>query len=219
MRFFKTDEGEYGYGDEFLGVRVPQVRSVVRRHWECCDSAVVRELISSRYHEVRLSALLILVRRYRWAEKHDLELADAVVDFYLRHTCWINSWDLVDLSCYEVLGRWVQADLSRSVVLYELAHSKNMWEQRIAIVSTLQLIRHGEFDCACEIADILLMNEHDLVRKAVGWMLREVGKRDRRLLEAYLKPRYGQMPRTMLRYAIERFPKSRRMRYLSGGIR
>jgi len=218
IRFFKTGKGQYGEGDRFLGVKVPQTRSVVKKYWQTCDLRDVDLLISSKYHEVRLAALLILVKKYKWAEKNDLQLADGLVKYYLGHTKGINNWDLVDLSCYEIVGRWVFRDLSRVAVLERLARSANMWEQRIAIVSTMQLIRNGELEITLQIADMLLSHEHDLIHKAVGWLLREVGKRDRSRLEAYLRPRYLKMPRTMLRYAIEKFPEELRKYYLLGTV-
>lgn len=210
-RFFRARPGQYGYGDRFLGIKVPVTRSVVGRLWNVVSIDHVEQCLLSQYHEVRLAALLTLVRRYERAslvdEKHDL------VRFYLAHTDYVNNWDLVDLSCYKLLGDWL-LDKDRTL-LYELAcHENHLWEQRIAMVSTLQFIRHGQNDDTFRIADLLLHHPHDLIQKAVGWMLREAGKRDKDALVAFLKPRYRSMPRTMLRYAIEKFPQEERLSFM-----
>lgn len=217
MRFFKTGKGQYGEGDRFLGVKVPQVRALVRRHAESCSFAEIERLVASPYHEIRLAALLALVRRFKLAKKRQEEQRKCV-DIYLANTEFINNWDLVDLSCYELLGNWL---LGRDcTLLYEMASpARSLWENRIAIVTTMQFIRHGDFSHTLAIADKLMTHPHDLIHKAVGWMLREVGKRDRNLLESYLRPRFKSMPRTMLRYAIERFPEPLRKSYLTGRFR
>lgn len=211
MRFFKTGKGEYGEGDKFLGIKVPQTRAVVKAYWKKCCLNDLEPLIASPYHEIRLCALLILVQIFKHARK-DAVLQEKCVDFYLSHTQFINNWDLVDLSCYEILGTWL-LDKDRQM-LYDLARNgKTIWEQRIAMVSCMQLVRHGELDDCIRIADILLMHTHDLIRKSVGWMLREVGKRDENLLKDYLNRHYKIMPRITLRYAIEHFPKDVQQRY------
>jgi len=216
MRFFKTGKGEYGEHDKFLGVMVPQTRAVVTRYAADCTLEDATELMASPFHEVRLAALLILCRKFKLARERPAEQAE-YVETYLAHADAANNWDLVDLSCYELLGNWL-LDKDR-VVLYELAEpTRTLWENRIAIVTTMQFIRHGEFDDTLAIADKLLAHPHDLIHKAVGWLLREVGKRDHEILEAYLKPRYKTMPRTMLRYAIEKFPPQRRKQYLDGTV-
>lgn len=215
-RFFKTGPGQYGEGDLFLGIKVPHTRQAVKRIWKDCTFEDLEFCISSPYHEVRLAALLVLVQMFHHAQK-DLPLQKRYVDFYLSHTQYINNWDLVDLSCYEILGSWL-LDKDRQI-LYSLAqHGKTLWEQRIAIVSCTQFVRHNQFDDCLAISDILLHHEHDLIHKAVGWLLREVGKRDENLLKEYLLPRYKTMPRTMLRYAIEKFPQELRKAYLLGKI-
>lgn len=215
-RFFKTGPGQYGEGDLFLGIKVPHTRQAVKRIWKDCTFEDLGFCISSPYHEVRLAALLVLVQMFHHAQK-DLPLQKRYVDFYLSHTQYINNWDLVDLSCYEILGTWL-LDKDRQI-LYSLAqHGKTLWEQRIAIVSCTQFVRHNQFDDCLAISDILLHHEHDLIHKAVGWLLREVGKRDENLLKEYLLPRYKTMPRTMLRYAIEKFPQELRKAYLLGKI-
>jgi len=212
MRFFKTGKGQYGEGDKFLGVKVPQTRAVVKRYVAECSLADIEKLIISPYHEVRLAALLILCRKFKLA-KGNPAAQEEYVNTYLAHTDFINNWDLVDLSCYELLGNWL-LDKDRTLLYGMAASERSLWENRIAIVTTMQFIRHGEFNDTLAIADKLLLHPHDLMHKAVGWLLREVGKRDRELLESYLKPRYTAMPRTMLRYAIEKFPESLRKRYL-----
>ena len=211
-RFFKTGPGQYGEGDKFLGIKVPQTRAVVKRLWRGTGFPELEECMASPYHEVRLAALLTLVEIFSHAKK-DPALRQRCVGFYLAHTAGINNWDLVDLSCYPLLGEWL-LDRDRSL-LYTLARDgKTLWEQRIGIVSTMTFVRHGEVADTFAIADILLHHPHDLIHKAVGWLLREAGKRDRAALEAYLESRFREMPRTMLRYAIEKFPEADRRRYL-----
>ena len=216
MRFFKTGKGQYGEGDRFLGVKVPQTRAIVKAHWTECSAADVDALITSPYHEARLAGLLILCRQYKTA-KGDAAVQNGIVKKYLECAKYINNWDLVDLTAYELLGDWY---LTRNrLFLKEMAREgRSIWEQRIAIVTTMQFIRHGDFDTTLEIAQILLDHPHDLIHKAVGWMLREVGKRDRRALEGFLLPHYRTMPRTMLRYAIEKFPEALRQKYLKGKV-
>lgn len=210
-RFFKTGPGQYGEGDKFLGIKVPVTRAVVKERWRSVGFRELEECIESEYHEVRLAALLTLVEIY----KHNKTSRQACIDFYLSHTDRINNWDLVDLSCYPLLGEWL-LDKDRTL-LYDLARSgKTLWEQRIGMVSTMTLIRHGQLQDTFDIADILLNHPHDLIHKAVGWLLREAGKRDKEALEAFLEPRYSSMPRTMLRYAIEKFPEAERQHYLKG---
>ncbi len=211
-RFFKTGPGQYGEGDKFLGIKVPVTREVVKQCWREASMQDLEECIASEYHEVRLAALLALVEIFAHAKK-DHGLQQACIDFYLSHTDRINNWDLVDLSCYPLLGVWL-LDKDRTL-LYDLARNgKTLWEQRIGIVSTMTFIRHGQIADTFAIADILLHHPHDLIHKAVGWLLREAGKRDKEALKAYLEPRYRTMPRTMLRYAIEKFPEAERKPYL-----
>jgi len=213
MRFFRTGKGQYGEGDRFLGVKVPQTRVVVRKHAAACSLDDVESLVVSPYHEVRLCALLILCSKFKRAKKRPEEQR-AYVEAYLAHVDCVNNWDLVDLSCYELLGNWL-LDKDRAL-LYEMAEpNRSIWENRIAIVTTMQFVRHGEFADTLALADKLLHHPHDLIHKAVGWLLREVGKRDRKVLETFLKPRCTTMPRTMLRYAIEKFPEPLRRQYLS----
>ena len=221
-RFFKTGPGQYGYGDKFLGIKVPVTRGVVKECWKDVGFEELEECVRSEYHEVRLAALLALVEVFRHAkrpschsERSEESIQNQCIDFYLSHTAYINNWDLVDLSCYPLLGEWLLHSHDRSL-LYSLARDgKTIWEQRIGMVSTMTFIRHGQLDDTFAIADILLHHEHDLIHKAVGWLLREAGKRDKAALETYLAPRYKTMPRTMLRYAIEKFPEAERQKYLA----
>ena len=208
-RFFKTAPGQYGEGDKFLGIKVPVTRDVVKRCWRQVGFDDLAECLASEYHEVRLAGLLALVQVF----SHEKPKRQACVDFYLAHTDRINNWDLVDLSCYPLLGEWL-LDKDRSI-LYELARNgKTIWEQRIGIVSTMTFVRHGQIDDTFAIADILLHHPHDLIHKAIGWLLREAGKRDKTALVDYLKPRAATMPRTALRYAVEKFPKEEQAAFL-----
>ena len=211
-RFFKTGPGQYGEGDKFLGIKVPVTREVVKTCWKTIGFTELEECIASEYHEIRLAALLTLVAIFEHARK-DPPLQKQCVDFYLSNTEYINNWDLVDLSCYNLLGTWL-LDKDR-MLLYELAKGgKTIWEQRIGIVSTMAFVRHGQLDDTFALADILLHHPHDLIHKAVGWLLREAGKRDKGALVSFLDSRCKTMPRTMLRYAIEKFPEPERKRYL-----
>lgn len=237
-RFFKTGPGQYGEGDRFLGIKVPVTRCVVQKMWSVCSPEQLDECLKSPWHEVRLAALLTLVQQFRHA-RGDQERQRCIVDFYLAHLEAVNNWDLVDLSCYELLGTWL-LDKDASL-LYDLARDgRTIWEQRIGMVSTMQFIRHDRLEDTYAIADLLLYHRHDLIHKAVGWLLRETGKRDGSRLRSYLTtvaplpsaqqhsdsgrtdqrttvmPRYRMMPRTMLRYTIEKFPPEERMRYLKG---
>lgn len=205
-KFFKTGKGEYGEGDKFIGVIVPDTRKVAKRHKEM-PYEVLEMLLESEWHEVRLCALLILIEKYKSSSD------DAVV-FYLNHMKGINNWDLVDLSAPYILGSYLVSSENREV-LYNLAESANMWEQRIAVVSTLMLIRNGCYGDTVALAEKLLNAKHDLMQKAIGWMLREVGKRDENLLVGFLERNRLKMPRTMLRYAIEKFDPQRRKYFMS----
>lgn len=211
-RFFKTGPGEYGEGDCFIGVQVPATRKVAKRH-ASIPLRQVRSLLNSPVHEERLLALLILVQKYGKADSTEQH---ALYEFYTAHTARINNWDLVDLSADKIVGAYL---LSRKrTVLRRLARSNDLWERRIAIVATFHFIRHGQFEDTLAVAGLLLGDDHDLIHKAVGWMLREVGKRDQAAEERFLKCHYRIMPRTMLRYAIERFAEPKRQAYLRGEV-
>ena len=214
-RFFKTGKGQYGEGDKFLGIKVPVTRQVVKQCWKETSFDDLETCIRSEYHEMRLAALLALVEIYKHAKKV-IAVQQECIDFYLAHTQHINNWDLVDLSCYELLGNWL-LDKDRTL-LYDLARDgKTIWEQRIGMVSTMQFLRHGELDDTYAIADLFLAKPkplHDLLQKAVGWLLREAGKRDEQRLKDWLSTRCQSMPRTMLRYAIEKFSDEERNRFM-----
>ncbi len=212
MRFFKTGPGQYGEGDRFLGIKVPVTRLVVKQCWRQVSFEDLQECMDSEFHEVRLAALLALIQIFRHS-KDNPATQQTCVDFYLSNTARINNWDLVDLSCYPLLGVWLM-DKDRTL-LYDLARNgKEIWVQRIGIVSTMTFIRNGQLDDTFAIADILLHHPHDLIQKATGWLLREAGKRNKEKLVEFLHNRHSSMPRTMLRYAIEKFSKDERMGYL-----
>jgi 3-methyladenine DNA glycosylase AlkD len=210
--FFKTGPGQYGEGDRFIGAKVPVIRAVCR---ECRDAplAEIQKLLRSPIHEERVLALLMFVDAF---EAGDEPAQRRIYDLYLANTAFINNWDLVDCSAGQIVGGWLQG--RSTAPLTRLARSKSLWERRIAIIATFDGIRRGDFDDTFRIADLLLHDDHDLIHKAVGWLLREVGKRDGAAERAFLKGRYKTMPRTMLRYAIERFPEAERQRYLEGRI-
>ena len=212
LRFFKTGPGEYGEGDRFLGIRVPPLRALARRFRELPHEQVLT-LLRSQWHEQRLLALLLLVEQYRRGT--DAE-RDTIYRAYLAHTQYINNWDLVDSSAEHIVGPHIGS--RRLIVLEQLARSASLWERRIAIVATFHWIKEGEFRPTLRLAKLLLDDPHDLIHKAVGWMLREVGKRDLAAEEKFLHEHYRRMPRTMLRYAIERLPERRRRQYLQGAL-
>jgi methionine-S-sulfoxide reductase len=207
-RFFKTGKGEYGEGDRFLGVIVPNTRKVAKNHKDS-PYIVIEMLLESEWHECRLCALLMLIEKYR-------KEPDLVVQFYLTHTKGINNWDLVDLSAPYILGDFLKDKTDRNV-LYDLAGSAVMWERRIAVVSTLMLIRDGQLDDTFRLAEMLIDSRHDLMQKSIGWMLREAGKRDEERLVRFLENHRHEMPRTMLRYAIEKFPEPERREFMRKG--
>lgn len=210
--FFRTGPGEYAEGDVFLGVTVPQVRALANE-FHGLPFPAIRQLLRSPIHEERLLALLILVHRFAHGDRPSRR---RIYDFYLRHTRCIDNWDLVDLTADKIVGAYLE-DRSRRP-LYRLARSHSLWERRIAVVATFHYIRRGEFNDTLRIARVLLDDEHDLIHKATGWMLREVGKRDRDALERFLAAHHRGMPRTTLRYAIERLPPARRRAYLAGRV-
>ena len=212
QKFFKTGPGEYGEGDIFIGVRVPDLRKLAKEFQDIAISEILAFLASS-IHEERFLAMLILVRNYGRGD--DIE-KKKIYDLYLENTSYINSWDLVDGSAHHIVGAFLMD--KNKAPLYRLAKSENLWERRIAMVSTFHFIKHDQFQETLEIAKILLTDPEDLIHKAVGWMLREIGKRDLAAEETFLKKHAMKMPRTMLRYAIEKFPEPKRQRYLKGNI-
>lgn len=235
QRFFKTGKGEYGEGDVFLGITVPQSRNLAKKYQNISFSDITK-LLHSKYHEERLIALLILVHnftlsfhsqggRLKQRGSHDslgVQKRKQIFDFYLANTKYINNWDLVDLSAHKIVGayHWHEnKPLGLATIqlptLNSLARSKNLWERRIAMISTFYFIGKGEFDLALHIAEMLVHDKHDLIHKAVGWMLREIGKRDQEIEEIFLRKHYKNMPRTMLRYAIEKFSAQKRAFYLT----
>ena len=210
--FFKTGPGEYGENDIFIGVKVPETRKVAKQ-FQALPKTEILKLLHSAIHEERLLALFVLIIQY---EQGSSAVKTEIINLYLKNTARINNWDLVDLSAYKLLGDFL-SDRPRDI-LNTLARSSSLWERRIAIVSTLTFIRRGQFNNTFHIADILMSDKEPLIHKAVGWMLRETGKRNTPALEAFLKPRTTKMPRTMLHYAIERFPEEKRKKYLAGKI-
>lgn len=214
LRFFKTGKGQYGEGDIFIGLTVPQSREIAIKYKDLSFDEV-ENLLKSKIHEERLIALLILVRNF---SKGNEGIKKAIYDFYLSNSKYINNWDLVDLSAGWIVGNYL-LDKPRDILL-KLAKSSNLWEKRISIIATFAFIRNKkESEWTFNIADILLNDKHDLIQKAVGWMLREVGKNiSQEVEEEFLKARYKKMPRTMLRYAIERFDEKLRKRYLTSGV-
>lgn len=207
--FFKTGPGQYGAGDIFLGVVVPRTRLVAKKYYQSSGLKDIQKLLSSSYHEFRLLGLIILTMQFAKADKIKQK---EIFNFYLKNTTRINNWDLVDLSAPNIVGLWLLNHGRK--ILYKLARSKNLWEKRIAIISTFAFIRAGQIEDTVRIAKILLNDQHDLIHKAVGWMLREVGKKNLPALEQFLKTHYYKIPRTMLRYAIEKFPEAKRKKYL-----
>jgi 3-methyladenine DNA glycosylase AlkD len=215
QRFFKTGLGQYGEGDIFIGVTVPQSRKIAKKFSQL-QLVEVKTLLYSRIHEERLVALLILVWRYSSA-LDNREEKEEIVKFYLDNIKQVNNWDLVDLSAPNILGAHLIDNRDRRL-LYRLAKSENVWERRVAILATYHFIRNGDFSYTLKIAEMLLQDRHDLIHKAVGWMLREVGKRDATAQEAFLEKYWSVMPRTMLRYAIERLPENQRLHYKKNPI-
>jgi 3-methyladenine DNA glycosylase AlkD len=212
QRFFKTGKGEYGEGDKFLGIRVP----VLRKHagkYRHMKFPEIKKLIKSEYHEERLCALFLLVEKYK---KGSEEEKREICNFYMSSTKYVNNWDLVDSSAPYIAGDYFENEDKKP--LYDFAVSGNIWKRRIAILSTFHMIRKNRYDDALKISEILVNDKEDLIHKAVGWMLREIGKRDIVLEKGFLKRYYKEMPRTMLRYAIEKFPEAERQRYLKGKI-
>ena len=210
--FFKTGKGEYGYGDIFLGVTMPNIRRIAKKFSQEISLQELTELIRNPIHEVRLCALIILVNKYNKEEP------DRIYHYYLKHLNSINNWDLVDSSAPYIVGDYLYNNQEQSKILLEFSQSENLWVRRISIVSTFAFIKNNEFNKTLEIAKLLLNDDQDLIHKAVGWMLREIYKRDEDLIKRFLKQNYVQIPRTTLRYAIERMDKEERLLYLKGNF-
>lgn len=212
QRFFKTGPGEYGEGDQFLGVRVPELRKIAKAN-RSIPLVEITQLLRSPYHEIRLTGLLILTYKMNKATAQEQK---EIAEFYMDHIDAVNNWDLVDSSCHKILGPYLQnRDRSR---LYEMARSHELWQNRIAVITCMYFIDQKDYRDALQIATILLYHDHDLIHKAVGWILREIGKKDRSVEEDFLKLHYRNMPRTMLRYAIEQFEEPLRQQYLRSQI-
>ena len=210
--FFKTGKGEYGYGDIFIGVTVPNIRKIAKKFSQEISLKELVELIRNPIHEVRLCALIILVNKYK---KEDSE---KIYQYYLKHLNSVNNWDLVDTSAPYIVGDYLYKNPKKSKILLEFSQSENLWIRRISIVSTLTFIKNNEFNQTLKIANLLIYDDHDLIHKAVGWMLREIYKRDESLIKQFLRQNYAQIPRTTLRYAIERMDKEERLLYLKGNF-
>lgn len=208
QRFFKTGKGQYGEGDIFIGLRVPIVRQIAKQ-FQDLSLAELERLLESPIHEHRLCAVVIMTEQAKHADQNQHK---ALYDLYLRRTDRLNNWDIIDVSCRDVVGGYLQDKLREP--LYKLARSRDLWERRIAIVSTWQFIRVGDLDDTFAIAELLLTDVHDLIHKATGWMLREAGKRDEDRLKAFLDEHAAQMPRTMLRYSLERLHPEERQYYM-----
>lgn len=215
-RFFKTGPGQYGEGDKFLGITIPEQRKIARLNFRDCPLDQLSTLLSSPVHDHRMTALLMLVAGAE--SRTGRSDPKPYVDFYLTHLDRINNWDLVDVTCPKILGPWFFERDRTILVQLATAESNNLWHQRIAIITTYYFIRQQDYTTTLEVADILFDHPHDLIHKAVGWMLREVGNRDPQVERDFLDPCYKRMPRTMLRYAIEKFPEEERLAYLHGEI-
>jgi len=209
QRFFKTGPGEYGEGDQFRGIRVPVTRKLAQK-FKDLSITDIEELLQSKFHEDRLLALFLLIQHFQKGDPNSQKL---IYDLYLKNIQFINNWDLVDSSAEHILGAWL-SDKCKDL-LFDFTHSDSLWKRRIAIMSTFHYIKKGEFDISLRIAEILRNDPEDLIQKAVGWMLREIGKRDLATEETFLKKYYKELPRTMLRYAIEKFPEEKRQKYLN----
>ncbi len=212
QRFFKTAKGEYGAGDIFLGIRVPVLRKLVKKY-RGISIAEVYKLLHSKFHEERLLAVLMLVQLFK---SGDVEEQKQIYDLYLRNAEFINNWDIVDISAGNIVGAYLYE--KDRIPLYHLVKSENLWERRISIIATFYFIRKNDFEETLKISEILFHDKEDLIQKAVGWMLREVGKKVIEIEEEFLEEHYKEMPRTMLRYAIEKFPEARRKMYLRGEV-
>ncbi len=213
-RFFKTGKGEYAEGDFFLGLMTDETRSVAKKYLDL-NFSDLEKLLSSNIHEERVVALMILSKKFDKADKSERK---EIYDFYLKNIGGVNNWDLVDGSASNIIGKYLFESKASKEFLFDFARSENLWKRRIAMMSTFFYIKQNDFEDALRISEILLNDKHNLIHKAVGWMLREIGNRNLSIEENFLKIHYKKMPRTMLRYAIEKFPEGRRKRYLESKI-
>jgi 3-methyladenine DNA glycosylase AlkD len=211
LRFFKTGKGEYGEGDMFLGLNLPQMRELVKRYKKVVDIKDIKNLLNDEYHEVRLCGLMLMVELFRAAKTE--ERRKEVYDFYMSHLSGINNWDLVDLTAYNIPGAFLYGKNHKP--LFDLAKTKALWKERIAIISTMYFVKRGDFETTIKLAESFLAHKHDLMHKAVGWMLREVGKKDIKTLYDFLDKHAGAMPRTMLRYSLEKLTEDKRKYYMA----
>lgn len=212
-RFFKLGKGEYGEGDLFLGVNVPIQRKISKKYWKEIHEDELQALIHSPYHEVRLTSIFMLVLKFEKSKSSPEK--EKWLNFYLKNKAGVNNWDLVDISAFQILGAWLY-DKNRSL-LFDLAKSANLWDQRISIMSTFYFIKRNDFQTTLQLAELLLNHPHDLIHKAVGWMLREIGNREIDITREFILKHINKMPRTMLRYAIEKFEEEERIRILKIG--
>ncbi|MDR0734195.1 MAG: DNA alkylation repair protein [Elusimicrobiota bacterium] len=209
MRFFRTGKGQYGEGDLFLGLTVPQTRAIAAKHWREAALKQIKTLLQNPYHEIRLCALLMLVKKFETGGKRQKK---QIFDFYIKNLRRANNWDLVDLSAYKIAGAWLYGKDQKP--LYALAAAADLWEQRAAIVATMYGVKKGYFKTTLDLAQKFIAHKHDLIHKATGWLLREVGKKDGTALRAFLDTHCRKMPRTMLRYAVEKLPKRQKSKYM-----
>lgn len=212
QRFFKTGKGEYAEGDVFLGLTLPATRALVKTYWKETDFEDLERLFSSPWHEARTVAVLVLVDKFNKAK--DEAARKELAGFYAAHLPRANNWDLIDISVYKILGAYLYGQKDRSL-FYKLARSKNLWEQRASIVGTMYLVKRGDFQITLDLAELFLTHKHDLMHKAAGWLLREVGKKDEKVLCAFLDKHHKAMPRTMLRYSIERLSPQQKKLYMA----
>ena len=210
QRFFKTEKSQYGEGDIFIGLTVPEQRSIVKKYSNL-NLPKIQQLIKNKIHEYRLIALLILVDKYKKSKEKDKE---EIFNFYLKNLKHVNNWDLVDLTAPNIVGEFLLNKDKKPI--YKLVQSDNLWEKRVSIISTLYFIKHNQFEDTLAISELLLKDKHDLIHKAVGWMLREIGKKDKKVLDNFLKQHYKDIPRTTLRYSLEKHPEEERKKWLKG---
>ncbi len=210
QRFFKTGPGQYGEGDVFMGLTMPETRAISSKYTEM-PIEEVQELLNSEIHEHRMSALLIVIQKYRKANKEEKR---KLYEFYLKNMSRINNWDLIDVTASHVVGDFLFNNKEEKEMLYKLAKSNDLWEKRISVISTFRFIKENEFEDSINISEILLNDKHDLIHKAVGWMLREIGKKDQEIEEEFLRKYHKTMPRTMLRYSLEKFTKDKKDFYM-----